>query len=63
MQKINSIVLEDIVKRLRKGEKVECPLCQNGYLEPVGDYRTTYAFRCNGCGERLLMEPMTRKKQ
>lgn len=62
MAKVTSKMLDDIVKRLRNGEVVKCPLCEKGKLEPVGDYRTTYAFRCSGCGERLLMEPMVKKE-
>lgn len=62
MPKITSKLLDDIVRRLRKGESVKCPLCERGELEAVGDYRTTHCFRCNSCGERLLMDPVVNKE-
>ena len=62
MSRVTSKMLDDIVKRLRKGESVKCPLCEKGVLEPIGNYKTTYAFKCSECGERLLMEPMLKKE-
>lgn len=61
MPKVTSKMLDDMVKRLRKGEAVKCPLCEKGVLEPVGDYQTTYAFKCSECGERLHMSPVVNK--
>lgn len=62
MPKVTSKMLDDIVKRLRKGEEVRCPLCEKGNLEPVGDCRTTNSFRCSACGQRLIMDPIVTKE-
>lgn len=61
MAKVTSKMLDDIVKRLRKGESAECPLCEKGVLVPIGDYRTTYSFRCSVCGERLILDPIVKE--
>lgn len=61
MPKVTSKMLDYMVKRLRRGEVVKCPLCENGVLEPIGDYQTTYAFKCSECRERLHMSPVVNK--
>lgn len=42
-----------MIERLRKGEKVICPLCEKGTLETRGNYRTSPGFQCTHCKKRL----------
>lgn len=42
----------DMLKRLRNGEKVQCPFCENGEFVTKGDYRTSSGFQCNNCKKR-----------
>lgn len=53
---MNPYELNEIVKRLRNGEEVTCPICHKGKMEGVGDYKTTKCFKCNDCGKRLNMD-------
>lgn len=34
----------EIVKRIRNGEKVQCPLCKKGQIQPIGDRQYTTIF-------------------
>lgn len=45
--------LNDLVKELRKGEKVTCPICGEGIMEPIGKRETTKGFRCTECKKGL----------
>ena len=42
-----------MMKRLRNGETVTCPLCEKGVLESKGDYRVTHCFECTECKKKL----------
>ena len=41
---------------LRKGERVNCPKCNEGIVEAKGDCRTTRLFRCNKCDYRFHVD-------
>jgi hypothetical protein len=43
----------DMMKKLREGERVMCPLCKSGVLEPVGACETTHCFVCDNCKKKL----------
>lgn len=45
--------MNNLVKRLRKGERVICPLCEKGILETRGNHKTSPGFQCNHCKKRL----------
>lgn len=42
-----------MMKDLRDGKKVKCPLCKDGYMEAIGDHKITHCFQCNHCRKRL----------
>ena len=44
----NSFDLEQLVKKLRSGEKVKCPVCEQGYVVPV-----TNGYACEHCKTKL----------
>ena len=50
---MNPYEFNDMLDRLRKGEKVKCPNCKNGILEPVGKVLSTKGFKCKECGQKL----------
>lgn len=45
-----------MLKKLRKGEKVVCPLCEKGFLVTSGDYKTTHGFHCTNCNKKLNID-------
>lgn len=42
----------ELMKRMRKGEKVTCPICRSGKMEPIGDYKDTKCFKCSECQKK-----------
>lgn len=52
MKNLNPIESHELFKKMRKGEKVECPLCEKGIMLPVGDYKTTHCFTCSNCEKK-----------
>ena len=45
-----------MVKRLRKGEKVLCPLCERGTMESViENFEVSNCFKCSFCREKLII--------
>ena len=43
----------EIVKRIRNGEKVQCPLCKKGQIQPIGDRQYTTIFSCDNSKKTL----------
>ena len=43
----------EIIKKLRNGDKVSCPICGKGHLESIGDFKTTHCFKCSECKKKL----------
>lgn len=43
----------EMMKNLRDGKEVSCPLCGKGHLKPIGDCTTTHCFECNECKKKL----------
>jgi uncharacterized protein (DUF983 family) len=37
-------------KKLRNGEKVNCPECKEGVFQTKYDPKTTHHFKCDKCG-------------
>ena len=48
-------MLKDLISSLKKGEKVVCPSCKKGFIEPVNasgkevDISELHLFRCTKC--------------
>ncbi len=46
---------ERVINRLRRGEKIKCPVCNNGYFDVSGDNISTSNYfhctnpNCKGC--------------
>ena len=45
-----------LLKDLRSGILVTCPICKEGQLTPIGDYKTTHGFVCSKCPARLNID-------
>lgn len=52
MEKPKSI---ERIERMRKGEKVKCPKCDDGFISAVGEPSEAYFFKCDGCGISMVM--------
>ena len=50
---MNPLELNEMIKKLRNGEKVTCPHCEKGIMIPTGNHKTTHGFHCDHCKERL----------
>ena len=42
-----------MIKKLRSGEKVQCPLCNKGTMISVGDCIKSHGFYCSHCKQKL----------
>ena len=57
------IILKDLVSLLKKGEKVVCPSCKKGFIEPVNvsgkdvDISEIPYFKCTNCDYYIDMIP------
>ena len=38
------------IQRMRNGEKLKCPRCEDGYISALGNPQTTRVFKCDICG-------------
>lgn len=47
------MIMSEIAKRVRAGEKVKCPLCHKGTIRPIGDPKTTHFFECDYCKRHI----------
>lgn len=52
----NKLDMVQLLKDLRSGKTVICPICRKGHFVPVGDYRTTHGFNCSECGESVIID-------
>ncbi len=51
------------IKKMRNGEKIKCPRCEDGFFSAVGDPKTTKVFRCDGCQTGMVLTvPLRRLK-
>lgn len=41
------------IERMRKGEKVKCPKCADGFISAVGEPSTAYLFKCSECSANI----------
>ena len=53
------------IKKLQKGEKVTCPLCNIGYFTPLYGVTAEKAghFKCTNCGEKLIINISMKQPQ
>ena len=54
--------MNDMMKRLRNGEKEPCPICKKGIMIPVGDYKITHCFYCSSCKTKLNINQLRLKR-
>lgn len=52
MRNLTPIESNELMKKMRTGEKVSCPLCEKGVMIPIGDYKSTHCFVCSKCKKR-----------
>lgn len=45
--------VHEIIKKLREGQEVICPVCGKGHLKTKGDAKESTCFICDSCGEKL----------
>ncbi len=43
----------EMMKKLRNGEEILCPVCGKGHLKSIGDCTTTHCFECSECKKKL----------
>ena len=49
------------IEKMRNGEKIKCPKCDNGFISAIGDPKTTNVFRCDGCQTGMTLTiPLTK---
>lgn len=48
--------LNEMMKKLRNGETVTCDACGKGFLNPIGNYKSTHCFVCDSCGAKLNLD-------
>lgn len=41
------------INKMRNGEKIKCTKC-GGYVSAIGEPKTAYLFKCNGCGTSMM---------
>ena len=52
------------IEKMRNGEKLKCPRCENGYFSAIGEPKTTKVFRCNTCNAGMVLTvPMNIPKE
>jgi hypothetical protein len=43
------------INKMRNGERIKCPECENGYFSAVGNPETTKIFRCDLCHTSITL--------
>lgn len=43
------------IEKMRNGEKIKCPSCQDGYIAAVGNPKTTNVFSCDTCKVSMVL--------
>lgn len=43
------------IEKMRNGEKIKCPHCEEGFVSAVGDPKTTKVFRCSHCQTGMIL--------
>jgi uncharacterized protein (DUF983 family) len=52
---------EERIGIMRKGDKIKCPRCAEGYISAVGEPKTTNVFKCNHCKTGMTLSvPLSR---
>lgn len=50
------------IKRMRSGERIKCPRCEKGYISAVGAPDVANVFKCNKCGNSIVLTVDRNKK-
>lgn len=40
---------EQRIEKMRNGEKIKCPRCEDGFISAIGNPKTTLVFGCDRC--------------
>ncbi len=52
------------IRKMRNGERIKCPHCENGYFSAVGDPEKTKVFRCDSCQTGMILRiPFKKTKE
>ncbi len=51
------------IKKMRNGEKIKCPRCEEGFISAVGDPQKTKVFRCDKCQTGMVLTVPHRETQ
>lgn len=43
------------IKKMRSGEKIKCPKCEDGFISAVGEPKSTKVFRCDHCQTGMVL--------
>lgn len=43
------------IEKMRNGEKIKCPKCEDGFFSAVGDPKTTKVFKCDKCKASMVL--------
>lgn len=43
------------VELMRRGERIKCPRCSDGFFSAIGDPKTTLVFGCNKCKAGMVL--------
>lgn len=55
---------ETRITKMRNGEKIKCPRCENVSFSAVGDPKKTKVFRCDSCQTGMTLRiPFNRVKE
>lgn len=46
---------QERIEKMRNGEKIKCPRCENGYISAVGNPEETKVFKCDQCGRGIVL--------
>lgn len=46
---------EERVELMRRGERLKCPRCSEGFFSAIGDPKTTLVFGCNKCEAGMVL--------
>lgn len=49
MSKVTPKEIGEMIKKLKNGEKIECPDCHKGVVTAPNDPKTSHFFKCDKC--------------
>jgi hypothetical protein len=46
---------EERIEKMRKGEKIKCTRCSDGFISAIGNPKTTNVFKCDHCKTAIVL--------